>query len=32
MDEKNNEEYEKEKFDNDRKRLEKWRRGRKNFP
>lgn len=31
MAEKNNEEHEKE-IDDDRKRLEKWRRGRKNFP
>lgn len=32
MNTKNDEEFEKEKLDNDRKRLEKWRRGRKNFP
>lgn len=32
MNTKNDEEFEKEKLDDDRKRLEKWRRGRKNFP
>lgn len=32
MNTKNDEEFEKEKLDDDRKRLEKWRRGRKIFP